>query len=257
MSAKLLEGKIALVTGGGTGIGFGTARRMAEEGATVYISGRRFDVLEKSAKKIGENVIPIQADISIKTDMERVASVIESRHGALDILFANAGYCLSESLPDITEEFIDRMYNSNIKGTLFTVQSMLPILREGASIILTSSMTAMIGLPGYTCYAATKCAIRGMAKVWTTELKSRKIRVNVVSPGAIPTEGYETVQGMTPEEVQGFMDRCSQEIPAGRGGDPKELGDAVVFLASDMSTFVNGENITVDGGQTQVYAGRL
>lgn len=257
MSAKLLEGKIALVTGGGTGIGFGTARRMVEEGATVYISGRRLDVLENAAKKIGENVIPIQADISIRTDMERVASVIESRHGALDILFANAGYCLSKSLPDITEEFIDRMYNSNIKGTLFTVQSMLPILREGASIILTSSMTAMIGLPGYTCYAATKCAIRGMAKVWTTELKSRKIRVNVVSPGAIPTEGYETVQGMTPEEVQEFMDRCSQEIPAGRGGDPKELGDAVVFLASDMSTFINGENITVDGGQTQVYAGRL
>lgn len=257
MSAKLLEGKIALVTGGGTGIGFGTARRMVEEGAIVYISGRRFDVLENAAKKIGENVIPIQADISIRTDMERVASVIESRHGALDILFANAGYCLSKSLPDITEEFIDRMYNSNIKGTLFTVQSMLPILREGASIILTSSMTAMIGLPGYTCYAATKCAIRGMAKVWTTELKSRKIRVNVVSPGAIPTEGYETVQGMTPEEVQEFMDRCSQEIPAGRGGDPKELGDAVVFLASDMSTFINGENITVDGGQTQVYAGRL
>lgn len=257
MSAKLLEGKIALVTGGGTGIGFGTARRMVEEGATVYISGRRLDILENAAKKIGANVIPIQADISIRTDMERVASVIESRHGALDILFANAGYCLSKSLPDITEEFIDRMYNSNIKGTLFTVQSMLPILREGASIILTSSMTAMIGLPGYTCYAATKCAIRGMAKVWTTELKSRKIRVNVVSPGAIPTEGYETVQGMTPEEVQEFMDRCSQEIPAGRGGDPKELGDAVVFLASDMSTFINGENITVDGGQTQVYAGRL
>lgn len=257
MSVKLLEGKIALVTGGGTGIGFGTAKRMAEEGATVYISGRRLDVLENAAKEIGENVIPIQADISIKADMERVASVIKDQHSALDIVFANAGYCLSKPLPEITEEFIDRMYNSNIKGTLFTVQSMLPILRDGASIILTSSMTAMIGLSGYTCYAATKCAIRGMAKVWTTELKSRKIRVNVVSPGAIPTEGYETVQGMTPEEVQKFIDRCSQEIPAGRGGDPKELGDAVVFLASNMSTFINGENITVDGGQTQVYAGRL
>lgn len=257
MSAKLLEGKIALVTGGGTGIGFGTAKRMAEEGATVYISGRRLNVLENAAKEIGENVIPIQADISIKADMERVASVIKDQHSALDVVFANAGYCLSKPLPEITEEFIDRMYNSNIKGTLFTVQSMLPILRDGASIILTSSMTAMIGLSGYTCYAATKCAIRGMAKVWTTELKSRKIRVNVVSPGAIPTEGYETVQGMTQEEVQKFIDRCSQEIPAGRGGDPKELGDAVVFLASNMSTFINGENITVDGGQTQVYAGRL
>lgn len=257
MSSNLLEGKIALVTGGGTGIGFGTAKRMAEEGAFVYISGRRSDVLEEAAGKIGKNVFPIQADISVKSDMERVASIIKEQHGALDVLFANAGFCLSKSLPEITEDFIDRMYNSNIKGTLFTVQSMLPILNDGASIILTSSMTAMIGLSGYTCYAATKCAIQGMAKVWTTELKLRKIRVNVVSPGAIPTEGYETVQGMTPEQIKEFINCCSFEIPAGRGGKPEELGDAVVFLASDMSTFINGENITVDGGQTQVYAGRL
>lgn len=255
--ANLLKGKVALVTGGGTGIGFGAAKRMAEEGAVVYISGRRLDVLEKAAHQIGENVFPVKADISVKAEMEHVASIIKERHGALDVVFANAGYCLSKPLEEITEEFIDRMYASNIKGTLFTVQSMLPILNDGASIILTSSMTAMIGLPGYTCYAATKCAIRGMAKVWTTELKSRRIRVNVVSPGAIPTEGYETVQGMSPEQVKAFIESCSREIPAGRDGKPEELGDAVVFLASDMSSFINGENITVDGGQTQVYAGHL
>lgn len=257
MSSKLLKGKIALVTGGGTGIGFGAAKRMVEEGAIVYISGRRLDILENAAQRIGSNIFPIKADISNMEDMRHVADVIKDKHGNLDVLFANAGFCLSQPLTEITEDFLDRMYNSNIKGTLFTMQSMLPVLNDGASVILTSSMTAMIGLSGYTCYAATKCAIQGMAKVWTTELKSRKIRVNIVSPGAIPTEGYETVQGMNPEQVEEFIERCSIEIPAGRGGKPEELGDAVVFLASDMSSFINGENITVDGGQTQVYAGRL
>lgn len=253
----LLENKIALVTGGGTGIGFGTAKRMAEEGAVVYITGRRLDILEEAAQKIGSNVFPVKADISVKEDMLCVANSIKEKHGRLDVLFANAGYCLYTSLEEMDEEFMDKMYNSNIKGTVFTVQAMLPIMPNGSSIILTSSMTAMIGLSGYTAYAATKCAIRGMAKVWTTELKSRRIRVNVVSPGAIPTEGYETVQGLSTEQVEEFMQRCASEIPIGREGTPKEIGDTVVFLASDMSTYINGENITVDGGQTQVYAGKL
>lgn len=174
MSSKLLKDKIALVTGGGTGIGFSAAKRMVEEGAIVYISGRRLDILENAAQRIGSNIFPIKADISNREDMQYVADVIKDKHGNLDVLFANAGFCLSQPLTEITEDFLDRMYNSNIKGTLFTMQSMLPVLNDGASVILTSSMTAMIGLSGYTCYAATKCAIQGMAKVWTTELKSRK-----------------------------------------------------------------------------------
>jgi NAD(P)-dependent dehydrogenase (short-subunit alcohol dehydrogenase family) len=147
------------------------------------------------------------------------------------------------------------MVNVNLKGQLFTVQAMLPIMNDGGAIILTSSMTAFIGLPQYTAYAATKAAVVGMARVWTTELRSRNIRVNVISPGAIPTEGYETVQGMTPEQVRDFAEKCAAEIPVGRVGRAEEIGDAVVFLASNGS--VDGINLVVDGGQTQVYAGRL
>lgn len=149
------------------------------------------------------------------------------------------------------------MLSVNLKGQLFTVQAMLPIMNDGGSIILTSSMTAFIGLPSYTAYAATKAAVIGMAKVWTTELKSRKIRVNVVSPGAIPTEGYETVQGMTPEQVKKFIEKCAEQIPVGRAGRAEDIGNAVVFLASEASSFINGVNLVVDGGQTQVYAGQL
>lgn len=257
MSSHSLKGKTALVTGGGTGIGFGAAKRLAEAGAYVYITGRRLDVLEAAAAKIGDNVKALQADVSRKADMDKVASTIKQEKGSLDIIFSNAGYCISKPLVEVTEDFFDGMYNTNIKGNLFTVQSMLPIMNDGGSIILTSSMTAFIGLPGYTVYAATKAAIQGMAKVWTTELKHRKIRVNVVSPGAIPTEGYQDVQGMSPEQVKEFSDRLTAEIPAGRVGTSEELGDAVVFLGSDASTFINGVNLVVDGGQTMVYAGKL
>lgn len=252
-----LKGKTALVTGGGTGIGYGAAKRLAEAGAYVYITGRRLDVLEQAAQCIGENVRALRADVSVKEDMLQVAAIIKAERKHLDVVFSNAGFCLGMPLEEITGDFFDQTYNTNIKGNLFTVQAMLPILKDGSSIILTSSMTAMIGLPNYTVYAASKAAILGMAKCWTTELKSRRIRVNVVSPGAIPTEGYQEVQGMTSEEVKEFTDRIIQEIPVGRVGKAEEIGDVVVFLASQASAFINGENITVDGGQTKVYAGRL
>lgn len=255
--SQTLNGKVALVTGGGTGIGFGAARRLAEAGAFVYITGRRLDVLEEAAKSLGDNVRAIKADVSKKADMDDVAAVIKREKSNLDIVFSNAGFCIGKSLEDITEDFFDAAYNTNIKGNLFTVQSMLPIMKDGGSIILTSSMTAFIGLPDYTVYAATKAAIQGMAKVWTTELKSRKIRVNVISPGAVPTEGYEQVQGMSEEQVREFTERITVEIPAGHVGTAENIGDAVVFLGSDASSFINGVNLTVDGGQTQVYAGRL
>ncbi len=257
MSTQTLNGKIALVTGGGTGLGFGAARRLAEAGAYVYITGRRQSVLDEAAKSLGPHVRAIAADVSRKEDMVRVASVIQAEKGKLDVIFSNAGYYKGSTLEDVTEEYLDAMLAVNLKGQLFTVQAMLPIMGKGSSIILTSSMTAFIGLPQYTAYAATKAGVIGMAKVWTTELKTRGIRVNVVSPGAIPTEGYETVQGMTPEQVKDFAEKCAAEIPVGRVGKAEEIGDAVVFLASDASSFINGVNLVVDGGQTQVYAGRL
>lgn len=257
MSAHTLNGKVALVTGGGTGLGFGGARRLAEAGAFVYIVGRRQSVLDDAVQQLGANVRAIVADVSKKEDMVRVAAIIGEEKGKLDIIFSNAGYYQGAKLEDITEDYFDAIVNVNLKGQLFTVQAMLPIMNDGGSIILTSSMTAFIGLPDYTAYAATKAAIIGMAKVWTTELKARKIRVNVISPGAIPTEGYETVQGMTPEQVQAFAEKCAAEIPVGRVGRAEEVGDSVVFLGSDASSFINGINLVVDGGQTQVYAGHL
>jgi NAD(P)-dependent dehydrogenase (short-subunit alcohol dehydrogenase family) len=255
MSAQPLNGKIALVTGGGTGLGLGGAKRLAEAGAYVYIVGRRQDVLDKAARELGPNIRAITADVSKKEDMVRVASVIREEKGSLDIIFSNAGYYQGRPLEEVSEDFLDAMVNVNLKGQLFTVQAMLPIMNDGGAIILTSSMTAFIGLPQYTAYAATKAAVIGMARVWTTELKSRNIRVNVISPGAIPTKGYETVQGMTPKQVKDFAEKCAAEIPVGRVGRAEEIGDAVAFLASNG--FVDGINLVVDGGQTQVYAGRL
>jgi NAD(P)-dependent dehydrogenase (short-subunit alcohol dehydrogenase family) len=257
MSAESLKGKVALVTGGGTGLGLGGAKRLAEAGTFVYIVGRRQSILDNAARELGPNVRAIAADVSKKGDMVRVASVIQEEKGNLDIIFSNAGYYQGRPLEEVSEEFLDAMLNVNLKGQLFTVQAMLPIMNKGGSIILTSSMTAFIGLPQYTAYAATKAAVVGMARVWTTELRSRNIRVNVISPGAIPTEGYETVQGMTPEQVRNFAEKCAAEIPVGRVGRAEEIGDAVVFLASDASTFIDGINLVVDGGQTQVYAGRI
>lgn len=252
-----MNGKIALVTGGGTGLGLGGAKRLAEAGAFVYIVGRRQSVLDKAAQELGPNVRALVADVSKKEDMVRVASVIHEEKGNLDIVFSNAGYYQGRPVEEVGEEFFDAMLDVNLKGQLFTVQAMLPIMNKGGSIILTSSMTAFIGLPQYTAYAATKAAVVGMARVWTTELKSRNIRVNVISPGAIPTEGYETVQGMTPEQVQDFAEKCAAEIPVGRVGKAEEIGDAVVFLASSASSFIDGINLVIDGGQTQVYAGML
>ena len=219
--------------------------------------GRRKSVLDEALKQIGPNARAIVSDVSRKEDMLSVAYIIQQEKGNLDIIFSSAGYCLGKKLEEVSEEFFTSMLNVNLKGQLFTVQAMLLIMNVGGSIILTSSMTAFIGLPEYTTYAASKAAVVGMARVWTTELKSRNIRVNVISPGAIPTKGYETVQGMTPEQVGVFATKCAAEIPVGRVGRADEIGDGVVFLASDASSFINGINLTIDGSQTQVYAGNV
>ena len=276
MDTQLLKGKVALVTGGSSGIGFGTAKRLMEEGAFVYITGRRKEVLEQAAAKLGSNVKAVQADISNKDDMLRLANIIKEDNGGLDIIFANAGGGKAIPFEEATEADYRRTFDVNVWGTYLTVQTLLPILRDGvnvwgtyltvqtllpilrdgASIILNASITAYMGLPGFGLYAATKAAIRSFARSWTTDLKSRGIRVNAVSPGVIPTEGYEVVQGMSAADVQAYADRVSSEIPLGRVGTSEELGDAVVFLASDLSKYITGIELTVDGGMTQVYAGK-
>ena len=250
-----LEGKIALVTGAGTGIGRGTARRLAEEGAFVYVTGRNLEPLEKVAGDIGDRARAVRADVTIKADMEQLADLIRREHGGLDIIFANAGGGHPIPLEQITAEDFDRQFGVNVKGVLFTVQTMLPVLHDGSSIIINTSITADMGLADFSIYAATKAAVRSFAKSWTTDLKNRRIRVNGVSPGVVPTEAYTTELGMTETQVQEYIDRVTPEVPAGRVGTAEDIGDAVVFLASDSSSYITGIDLAVDGGMTQVYAG--
>jgi NAD(P)-dependent dehydrogenase (short-subunit alcohol dehydrogenase family) len=256
MEAQVLKGKVALVTGGNSGIGFGAAKSLIEAGAFVYITGRRQQQLLEAISKLGQNVRAIQADVTNKKEMEDVAAIIKTEKGSLDIVFANAGGGNPMPLEEVTEEYLDKTYNVNVKGVVFTVQSMLPILNDGSSIILNASITAYMGLQGFGIYAATKAAVRSFARSWTTDLKDRKIRVNALSPGVIPTEGYRTEQGMSEEQVQNYVDRVTTEIPVGRVGTTEDMGNAVVFLASEASSFITGIELTVDGGQTMVYAGK-
>lgn len=256
MEFQILKGKVALVTGGNSGIGFGTAKSLVEAGAFVYITGRRKEQLDEAVAKLGNNAKAIQADVTNKTAMEAVASIIKTEKGSLDIVFANAGGGNPIPFEEITEEYMDRTYNVNVKGVVFTVQSMLPILKDGSSIILNASITAYMGLQGFGIYAATKAAVRSFARSWTTDLKERKIRVNALSPGVVPTEGYRTEQGMTEQQIQDYVGRVTDEIPVGRVGTAEDIGNAVVFLASEASSFITGIELTVDGGQTMIYAGK-
>lgn len=256
METQVLNGKVALVTGGNSGIGFGAAQSLLEAGAFVYITGRRQQQLDDALAKLGSNARAIQADVTSKKAMDEVAAIIKAEKGGLDVVFANAGGGNPVPLEEVTEEYLDKTYNVNVKGVVFTVQSMLPILKDGSSIILNASITAYMGLEGFGIYAATKAAVRSLARSWTTDLKDRKIRVNALSPGVVPTEGYRTEQGMSEQEVEDYVHRVTTEIPAGRVGTAEDMGNAVVFLASEASSFITGIELTVDGGQTMVYAGK-
>jgi NAD(P)-dependent dehydrogenase (short-subunit alcohol dehydrogenase family) len=251
METHVLKGRVALVTGGTTGIGFGSAKRLIEAGAIVYITGRRQQVLDEAVAKLGPAARGIQADAASKRDAQRVADTIKAAHGQLDILFANAGGGHATSLAGLTEEQIDSELSINVKGVVLTVQSLLNVLKDGASVILNASITADMGLPGFAVYAATKAAVRSLARSWTT-----KIRVNTISPGVVPTEGYSHEQKMTQQQVDDYVQRVSSEIPVGRVGTVEDIGDALVFLASDASSFITGIDLIVDGGQTRVYAGK-
>ncbi len=256
MNTPILEGRVALVTGGSKGIGFGSAQRLIEEGAFVYITGRGKEALDSAVAKLGSSAAGFEADASSKTEMLAVADAIERRHGGLDILFANAGLGHATPFAELTEAQIDKEIGVNFKGVILTVQTMLGVLRDGASVVLNASITADMGLPGFGVYAATKAAVRSLARSWTTDLKARDIRVNTISPGVVPTEGYTDEQKMSQADIDAYVERVSKEIPAGRVGTAREMGDALVFLASDASRYVRGIDLVVDGGMTRVYAGK-
>ena len=250
-SSQKLTGKIALVTGGTSGIGLATAKRFVSEGAHVFITGRRQTELDAAVKQIGNNVTGIRGDVSNLGDLDRVFDAIKKQKSRLDVLFANAGGGSLAPLGQITEEHFDKIFNTNVRGLLFTVQKALPLMPPGSSIILNASTTSVKGTPAFSVYSATKAAVRSFARNWTLDLKDRQIRVNAVSPGVIPTPGYNLI-GLTEEQVKGFIAAQVNNIPLGRVGVPDEIAKAVVFLASDDSSFVNGIELFVDGGMAQI-----
>ena len=246
-----LEGKVALVTGGNSGIGLATAQEFVAEGAYVFITGRREAELAAAMKEIGRNVNGIRADVSNSGDLDQLFSRIKNEKGKLDILFANAGAAKYAALGQITEELYDSIFDVNVKGVLFTVQKALSLIPEGGSIILNASIVGSKGLPANSVYSATKAAVRSFARTWTTDLKDRHIRVNVVSPGTTDTPGLSELFGSS-EAGQQRLKMISSSVPLGRLAKPKEIARAVVFLASDDSSYITGTELFVDGGFAQV-----
>ena len=245
-----LDGKVALITGGTSGLGLATAKRFVSEGAYVFITGRRQAELDAAVKTLGQNATGVKGDVTSLEDLDRLYALIKQKKGHLDIVFANAGGGTFVPLGAVTEEHFDQTFNLNVKGLLFTVQKALPLLKDGSSVILSSSVAGFTGMEAFGVYAATKAAVRSFARSWTTDLKSRKIRVNAISPGVVPTEGYRTL--MDEEGIKAFAAQMATQIPLGRVGEPDEIAKAVVFLASDASSFVTGAELVVDGGMTAV-----
>ncbi|MDR6353243.1 SDR family oxidoreductase [Pantoea sp. SORGH_AS_0659] len=245
-----LNGKIALVTGGTTGIGLASAQELATQGARVFITGRRQAELDAAVASIGASASGIRADAAVLSDLDNVYAEIAKQAGRLDILFANAGGGDMLPLGAITEEHFDRIFGTNVRGVLFTVQKALPLLSDNASVILTSSTTSVQGTAGFSVYSASKAAVRNFARSWALDVKDRGIRVNVVSPGPVRTPG---LGGLVPEDQQqGLFDALAAQVPLGRLGEPDEIGKVVAFLASDESSFINAAELFVDGGMAQV-----
>lgn len=246
MSGKL-GGKVALVTGGSSGIGLATARRFVEEGAHVYITGRREAELAGAAGSIGAGVTPVRGDVSDLADLDRLYAKIGEERGRLDVVFANAGLGEFAPLGEITEAHFDKIFGVNVKGLVFTVQKALPLLPDGASVILNASIVSVKGMANFSAYSASKASVRSFARTWSVDLRARKIRVNALSPGFIPTPAYDYL-GITDEAVRAAV----AAIPLGRAGTPEEIAKAAVFLASDDSSYVNGIELFVDGGYAQI-----
>ena len=237
-----LDGKVAVITGGTSGMALASAVRFVEEGAYVFVTGRRQDALDEAVARIGRNVTGVQADSANLSDLDRLFETVRREKGAIDVLFASAGIGEASPLGEITEAHFDAAFGLNTRGTLFTVQKALPLLREGASIVLNSSNAGLRGFPGWGVYAASKAALRVLARAWVNELKDRKIRVNVLCPGQVDTPLMKGV--LTPEGRAHF----ESMIPRGSMGQPEEIANVALFLASDDSSYVNGVELLVDGG---------
>jgi NAD(P)-dependent dehydrogenase (short-subunit alcohol dehydrogenase family) len=248
---KMLEGKIALITGGSSGIGLSTAKRFISEGASVVVTARDKHKLDAASEDLGPGSMAVQADVSKLADLDSLLERIKARHGRLDIVFANAGGGQPQLLGQVTEEQLDYVFDVSVKGVLFTVQKALPLLTDGGAIVLTTSIANVKGLPGASAYSAAKAAVRAFARTWTVELKARRIRVNAVSPGPIDTPMHNNLGNSHPDTAKIAAAMVAQ-IPVGRIGRPDEVAAVVTFLASSQASFISGIELTVDGGMTEV-----
>ncbi|TKK91523.1 glucose 1-dehydrogenase [Herbidospora galbida] len=246
-----LDGKTAIVTGGTSGIGLATAERFAAEGAHVFVTGRRQDALDAAVAKIGPNATGVRGDVADLADLDRLYAAVAGQNRRVDVLFANAGGGEFSTLEQVTEEHFDQTFGTNTKGMLFTVQKALPLLNDGASIILQASNAATLGNEAFGVYAASKAAVRSFARTWAAELKGRSIRVNAISPGTIDTPGIDGLAA-DPEGAAQLKSYMAGTIPMGRVGRPEEVAGAVLFLASDQSSFITGIELFVDGGRNQI-----
>jgi NAD(P)-dependent dehydrogenase (short-subunit alcohol dehydrogenase family) len=246
-----LKNKVAVITGGSSGIGLATAKRFVEEGAYVYITGRRQSELDKARALIGRNVTAVKGDVANLADLDRLYEVVAAEKGVVDIVFANAGFIEHKTIDQITPEHYEKTFNINVRGVIFTVQKALPLMKKGGSIILNSSIVVDKGLPAHDTYSATKAALRSLAKTWTVELKDRGIRVNTLSPGATDTPIIDG-QFTSKEQADSAKAAFTSQTPLGRLGRPEELAAAALFLASDSSSYITAIDLPVDGGFAQV-----
>ncbi len=250
MTGKL-TGKVAVVTGGSTGIGLATAQKFVAEGAYVFISGRRQNELDKAVKLIGTNVTAVQGDVAKLEDLDRLYDTVKREKGHLDIVVANAG--IGELVPtaDATPEHFDKTYNVNVRGLFFTVQKAINLLRNGGAIVLVASNAQYAGIPGFAVYSSTKAAVRSFARTWAAEFKDRGIRVNTLSPGPIDTPIFETIIP-DPKAAAAAKQQFASQVPLGRIGRPEEMAKAILFLASDDSSYTTGTDLVADGGMSQI-----
>lgn len=245
-------GKIALVTGGSSGIGLAAAKRLALEGATVVISGRRQQELDRAVAEIGHGATAVRADISVGAELDAVMDVIATAHGRLDLLLANAGGGEFAPIESITEAGFDKYFDINVKGTLLTVQKALPLMRAGSAIVVTGSIAANQGVANFGVYAATKAALRSFVRTWASELKGRDIRINLIAPGVVVTPAYKSELGMSDKDIDAYLAEIQLKAPLGRAASPDEMAKAMSFLASDDASYITGIELTVDGGLTQI-----
>lgn len=249
--ADRFSNKVVVVTGGTSGIGLATAKAFAAEGASVFITGRRQDALDAALKQIDGRVTGVRGDMANLADIDRLYDTVQQNHAQIDVVFANAGGGTMMPLGAITEEHYQSIFDTNVKGVLFTVQKALPLLKDGAAIVLTGSTTGTTGTPSFSVYSATKAAVRNFARNWILDLKDRHIRVNTISPGVTDTAGLNELFGGG-DQAQQTKDYLASLIPLGRVGQPEEIAKAVLFLASDDASFVNGVELFADGGQAQI-----